>query len=197
MEMKILHESGYEWALLGTSLSFKDEGVPLLEWWTEDKYNRMKKACTSMAFKDGGHNKFLEAIVMWIYIKAPRGWWQEFDTYRVGITKSSASTMHTIQKRPLDKSDFEDGTDPRVIDIFNSILSEATNNFTNTSRLSGDELQRVKWNLPEGFLQSRIVCVNYKTLRNMFIQRESHWLKQWQFFINAIRDNCEHPELLP
>jgi len=156
MEIKILEEAGHQWALAGTSLSFKDESIPFDEWWTEEKYNQMKKTCKGMAFKDGGHNKFLESMQLWIFIKAPRGWWQEFDTYRVGTTKNSASKM-----------------------------------------LKDKDLQRVKWNIPEGFLQSRIVNTNYKVLRNMFLQRWTHRLEQWQFFINSIKEQCKYPDYLP
>jgi|APCry1669188910_1035180.scaffolds.fasta_scaffold00028_91 hypothetical protein len=113
------------------------------------------------------------------------------------ITWSGNSTMHTIQKRQLLPYDFEDGTDSRQIDIFNEILKEETSNFTEKGLLIGDSLERVKWNLPEGFLQTRLVCVNYKTLRNMFIQRHRHRLKQWHTFIDSVIEQCEHPELLP
>jgi len=197
MEVKILGEAGYEWALAGTSLSFKDEAIPFEEWWTEERFNKMKTTCRGMAFSDGGHNKFLESMQVWLFVKAPRGWWQELDTYRAGVTKNSASTMHTIQKRPVELADFELGTDGRIVNIFNDILVEVTDNFSNKKRLLGHDLQRVKWNIPEGFLQSRIVNTNYKTLRNMFTQRWTHNLVQWQEFINVIRDQCEHADYLP
>ena len=197
MEVTINNETGYEDALYGLSLSFKDEGIALEDWWTDEKFKRFTSLATVQHKRDGGHNKFLESMQMWIEIKAPRGWWQEFDTYRVGVTKQSASTMHAIQKRPLTLDDFEEGTDIRVIRLFNEILTEETNGFTNKGRLTGKSLQKVKWNLPEGFLQTRLVCLNYKVLRNIIVQRHDHKLEQWQFFINEIRRQCKHPELLP
>ena len=197
MHVKVLEEAGFEWALAGTSLSFKDEAIDFEEWWTPERFNKMKKTCKGMAFKDGGHNKFLESMQVWVFIKAPRGWWQEFDTYRVGITKNSASTMHTIQRRPVSIEDFEEGTDGFIVNAFNDILIDVTENFKNTKRLTGKDLQRVKWNLPEGYLQSRIVNVNYKTLRNMFLQRWTHALEQWQAFIVQMRNQLEHPNFLP
>jgi hypothetical protein len=197
MELIILDEAGHEWALAGTSLSFKDEAIPFRTWWSQERYIRMQKTCKGMAFKDGGHNKFLESMQLWIFIKAPRGWWQEMDTYRAGVTKNSASTMHTIQKRPVTLSDFEEGTDGVMVNMFNDILVEVTDNFTNTTRLKGEKLQRVKWNMPEGYLQSRIVNLNYKTLRNIFLQRWTHNLEQWQFFINEIRGQCQYVDYLP
>jgi hypothetical protein len=197
MKIQVLHEAGYEWALAGTSLSFKDEAISFDEWWTKEKFEQMKKTCKGMAFKDGGHNKFLESMQIWVFIKAPRGWWQEFDTYRVGTTKNSASTMHTIQKRPVNLFDFEKGTDDRIINIFNDILIEITDNFNNVKMLSNKRLQRAKWNIPEGFLQSRIVNTNYKVLRNMFLQRKTHRLEQWQFFITEMRNQLQYSKYLP
>jgi hypothetical protein len=197
MEVKILGEAGYEWALAGAALSFKDEADLFEDWWTPERFIKIQQTCRGMAFKDGGHNKFLESMQLWVFIKAPRGWWQEMDTYRAGVTKNSASTMHTIQRRPVTLNDFEKGTDAAFVNLFNDILIEVTNDFTNTKRLKGKNLQRVKWNMPEGYLQSRIVNLNYKTLRNMFLQRWTHNLEQWQTFIYEIRDQCQHVDYLP
>lgn len=197
MEVQILEEAGYVWALCGASLSFKDESIPFKDWWTPERFQSMEKTSKGLAFKDGGHNKFLESMQVWVYVKAPRGWWQEFDTYRSGITKNSASTMHTIQRRPITLDDCEPFTDNRVVNVFNDILIEATDNFSSTKMLKGEELEKVKWNLPEGFLQSRIVNTNYKTIRNMILQRRSHRLPQWQLFIDNFRLQCQHPDILP
>lgn len=197
MQVKVLREAGYEEALYGLSLSFKQEAVPYEEWWTEERFDTLSKRVETQHNMDGGHNKFLESIQVWVEVKAPRGWWAEADTYRVGTTKQSASTMHTIQKRKLTMEDFEEGTDPRQVDILNSIIEEETNGFTKTQRLTGESLQRVKWSIPEGFLQTRVISLNYKVLRNMIIQRRTHKLAQWQYFINELRAQCAHPELLP
>jgi len=196
MKVTILKEAGYEEALYGMSLSFKDRSIPKEEWWTKERFEKLSKKSEVQHKMDGGHNKFLESIQMWIEIEAPRGFWQEYDTYRL-MTKQSDSTMHTIQKRRLTSDDFEYGTDDRAIALLNEIITEETNNFTDKGRLTGESLQRVKWNIPEGFLQNRVVCLNYKVLRNMFTQRSDHKLWQWQIFISDVRSQCEHPELLP
>lgn len=197
MRVNVLEEAGYEWALLGLSKSFKDRSIDHEDWWTYERFEKMDRTARGMAFNDGGHNKFLESITVWIDIEAPRGWWQEFDTYRVGMTKQSDSTMHTIQRRPTTMSDYESGTSEDIVKLFNGILAEETAQFTNTGRLKGESLQRVKWNLPEGYLQSRVVCTNYRTLRNMFLQRWTHNLAQWQIFIKEVIEQLERPELLP
>ena len=196
MEVTVMEEYGYNMALYGLSLSFKDRGVPFDEWWTRDRYEKMDILSKKMFNKDGGHNKFLEAIVVWIDLEASRSFWQEFDTYRVGTTKQSESTMHSIQFRTLTLEDFEEGTDTVMIDRYNNILKEVTNNFKNKKMLRGEDLERAKSNLPEGFLQRRLVCTNYKVLRNMFMQRRAHRLRYWKLFISEVLRQVKHPELL-
>ena len=90
MKIEILGEAGYDAAIKGLSLS---KGCTI---------ERAKEVAVNLAPKDGGHNKILESIYIWIDIVAPRYWWQEADTYRIS-TKQSGSTMHTIQKRLLEK----------------------------------------------------------------------------------------------
>ena len=196
MNILKLEEGGYEAAMFGLSTSFMEEGIDFWEWWSADKFDQMERLAVKQANKDGGHNKFLEHIMTWFVIRAPRGFWQEYDTYRLE-TKQSASTMHTIQRRPLTKDDFEPGTDQRMIDIFNNILLDVTEGFQFTRRLSGDKLQRIKWALPEGFLQTRECRISYKTLRNMILQRRTHRLAQWQYFIEEVLQQVNNPELLP
>ena len=57
----------------------------------------MHAVAVRLAPMDGGHNKFLESIYVWLNVKAPRYWWQEADTFRLS-TKQSESTMHTLNK---------------------------------------------------------------------------------------------------
>ena len=111
MEATVLHEAGYEWALRGIGKSY---GVT--------DYEQLKKVAKRLAPKDGGHNKFLESMVVWLDIRAPRYWWQEFDTYRVGTTKQSESTIHTIAKKKLTQEDFEDDILDDAIDFMNDLI---------------------------------------------------------------------------
>lgn len=196
MEVNILLEAGYEEALYGLSLSFKDRAISRDAWWTKNKFEAMQKRASALYKLDGGHNKFLESIVVWLDVEAPRGWWQEFDTYRVGVTKQSESSMHTIQLRPTTEADYENGICMDIVKSFNKILAEETNNFSSKSMLAGRALQRVKDNLPEGFLQRRIVCTNYKCLKNIVFQRKTHNLIYWQLFIDEIKGSIQHPEFL-
>lgn len=133
-----------------------------------------------LAVKDGGHNKFLEAINVVLCIKAPRYWWQEFSTYRVGTSSSSQSTMHTIKKRPLSQDDFAAPIPQEYLDYLNELIT------------SGASKVEIKNALPEGFMQMRIVALNYKVLRNMYSQRKNHELQEWQDFCSFIAGNLPY-----
>lgn len=171
MKVKILEESGYNESLLGISLSYNQS------------IDKMPAVAKGLCKRGGGHNKFLESIVVWIDITAPRYWWLQFDTYRIGVTKQSGSTMHTIMRQNLTQQDFE-------TEIYAGTLSRL-NYLIDMSRF-----ETLKNELPEGYLQRRIVCTNYKVLRHMINQREAHKLAEWQYFIKQVVDNTEHREFL-
>ncbi len=184
MQVEVLNEAGYIEGLRGMAYSFKDRAEDVDAWW-DGACDRAEKRAPLLAPKDGGHNKFLESIVVWIDIEACRAFWSEFDTYRVGTTKQSESTMHTLAKRAPTEEDFEQGTHPTVIAAFKQIWSFAKGDVT-----------MLKMNLPEGFLQRRLVCTNYKVLRNIIAQRTGHRLKFWQQFIDDVIAQVNHPGLL-
>jgi hypothetical protein len=179
--LKVRQEAGHLQALLGMALSYWDGAMPLEEWWDEAKQIKAFDRSVKLAFMQGGHNKFLESIQVWLEVKATRAFWQEFDTYRVGVTKQSASTMHTLSKRELTVDDVSPNTDPFTIDNFNIILSQTK------------DINVLKDNLPEGFLQTRIVCTNYKVLQHIVYQRHNHRYKAWRVFCEQLLAQVEHP----
>jgi hypothetical protein len=193
MQVKVLEEHGLDNALLGLSLSFYDHLEPIDDWWTEEKKIKAYKRANLLAFKGGGHNKFLESIQVWVYVQAARCFWSEFDTYRVGMTKNSSSTMHTLDKRQVVVEDFEVGTDIHIIDHFNQHCLAA---YKDPGSVWYKDITRLKDNLPEGWLQEREVCLNYMTLQNIILQRTGHRLKYWKFFIEEILKQVKYPQLL-
>lgn len=192
MEIRILEEHGYDAALIGLSLSYYREGTDFNSWWDAAKQNKAAKQLATLAFKGGGHNKALESINVWFLMTATRGFYQEFDTYRVGITKNSASSMHTLAKEMTTKANFAPGTSSQAISAFNRCLYE----YTDISSPYFKDITRLKNNLPEGYLQTRQVCVNYMTLQNIVRQRQGHRLRSWDAFIVSLLEQLEHPELI-
>lgn len=148
----------------------------------------MHPVADALAAKDGGHNKFLESIVLWIDVTAPRYWWQEADTYRVGSTKQSESTMHTLIKEVRDGIDsdaFEPGSvTPEQKQAMEDALAQGDAEIC---------LVELKKRIPEGFLQRRMWCINYKTLRNIYHQRKNHRLPHWRVFLEDVLNQISEP----
>lgn len=171
MHVTIVEEQGYNTAMLGLSLSYNQDPA------------RMPAVAERLALKGNAHNKFLESIAVWLDIDAPRYWWQQFDTYRVGVTKQSESTMHTMTKRPLVQQDFEHPIPEALLEKLNELIEQ-------------EDWRTIKWILPEAFLQRRIVCLNYMVLQRLIRQRSTHRLEEWRFFIDQILSQAQHPEFL-
>jgi len=183
MKTIILREAGYEEAALGFSLSYNSN------------YHRAMELMPTFAFKQGGENKFLESIMLWLDVTAPRFWWQEADTYRVGTSKQSESTMHTICKRLVSEQDFEYPIENCVINEVNDLISWYNDPETDSGG-KAYYFTRVKNILPEGFLQRRIWIMNYKGLQNMYNQRKNHRLPQWQKFFEDIFTQIRHKDFI-
>jgi hypothetical protein len=182
IEVTKLEEGGFTPALAGLSLSHKKDG-------------KMDEVALKLAQKDGGHNKFLEQMIVWLRVRAPRYWWQQADTYRMS-SKSSESTMHTLVKELIllpdslqEKSNFltKNFEYPPTFQTLDGWISLAKDG----------ELETLKALLPEGFLQTRIWMLSYKTLRNIILQRQNHKLGHWQDFIHQVKSQVYFPEMLP
>ena len=183
--VKKVEEAGYSSAMLGLSFNKKRN--------VEDMIN----VSTKLAPVEHGHNKFLESIVVWLDVRAPRYFWQEADTFRLS-TKQSESTMHTLVKELL-SVDMEDtaAVDEYVTQNFEPGSCSVELLMRIRDAAQRDALVEIKKMLPEGFVQRRLWCMSYKTLANIIIQRRKHRLPHWQEFVKQILDQVEHPELLP
>lgn len=193
MRVQIIKEYGYDEALFGLGLSFGlTSGYDSVQEFicahenakTESTHERLERVTKKLAHLDGGHNNVLESCVVMMDIDAPRYWWSEFDRYRCGVTKQSESTIHTITKRHLTVDDFE----AKVIDLD---YLEKINSVIDTGNM-----YLVKQMLPESFLQRRIVCTNYKSLRNIYFQRRNHRLPEWHIFCDVLKEDLEHFEFI-
>ncbi len=122
------------------------------------------------------HAKIMRMVWVWLDLKAPRRFWVDFDTYKLGrididpsdIEMFSDSTMHTINKKILEKTDFAKYTEQSTIDLINKKIEMYRYNPCN------EVLMEIKDNLPEGFLQERTLNLNYQALRHIFFDRRFH-----------------------
>ena len=191
MRYKVLHCAGYEQAVLGMMLSYGKTSFDDFTATDEDR----DRVATKLAHMDGGHNKFLEQIQYWILVQAPLFWWKQADTYRVGISKSSESTMHKSWKNGLTQEMFEYPVFQDTLDALNDVIREY-----------GSPLVTADWkkflekvianNMPDGYLQTRLLNVNAKCLRNMYFQRREHKLREWRDFCAWIKDELPYGDLI-
>jgi len=183
IKVKVIRECGEDIALFGLglnkSLTSKYENIEDIS--REDK-DKLEKLADKLAKMDGGHNKFLESISVWLDIKLPEKVWSQFDTYRVGMSKQSESKMHTILNRDLTQSDFDSPIKDNTLNYLNQLI-----NFSKNIDLITNEL-------PMGFLQRRIIATNYKALRTIYLQRKDHKLKHWEVICNSLTTQLKHPD---
>jgi len=187
MKVEIIGEAGFEEALYGIGLSYGlTSELPFIEFIDDDHLlSRVWDVSDCLYNKEDGHNKFLESMQIWIYINAPRFLYSEIDTYRIS-TKQSESTMHTLTKRDLTQNDFEYNIPSFYLDHLNKRVKKVRENKI--------EIDILKNDLPEGFLQTRIWNMSYKTLRNIIKQRRKHKLLQWRMFCDYMLRNIKHKE---
>jgi hypothetical protein len=190
MEVIVLGEYGHEFAAMGMSLSFKDRAIPMTEWWTKSRYEKISKTLASNAGRGLGHDKFLRQIAVYLSVEAPRYWWSEFDTYKVSTVAQSESTMHTLMRRDMDVYDLEQGIEQDIQQEEVGLFNKAKGRYINS-------IGEMKKYLPESYLQRRVVTLNYAVLRCIIEQRKNHKLPEWHMFIDNVYAQCEHPELLP
>lgn len=143
------------------------------------------------------HRKFLRQIMVSADVTAPIYWWKEFDTYKIGTTANSTSTMHKITSKPItldcfETEDYDPGLqliDPIRLGVrigrFIEDLEQLRQLYIQTKdKKYWKEL--IRW-LPESWLQKRTVTMNYENLRNIYSQRSNHKLSEWHYFCNWIK----------
>lgn len=153
------------------------------------------------------HRKFLRQIFVSVDITAPLYWYKEFDTYKVGTTANSTSTMHKITSKEITLDCFEIGDYSPSLVLIDETLLEANVklhiDFLEQLRLlflqTKDKRywkELIRW-LPESWLQTRTITLNYENILSIIHQRKNHKLDEWsKDFINWAKSLPYAKELL-
>ncbi len=190
MKIVKLEEAGFDSALYGFSLSFRKPGLTRDEWWDRERKQRTYKAALANADRDGGHNKFLEHIQVWVSIQATLEWWKQYDTYRIGVSKQSESTMHTLDFGPIKTEHLDIKAEEFACHNDHAIYLAYINMLSNQdSRLKSK-------GLPQGYLQEREVNLNYKVIRHIANQRFKHRIGDWKLMIESLISQLVYPEFI-
>ena len=148
------------------------------------------------------HRKFLRMIHVQMDVTAPLYWWKEADTYKVGTTTNSCSTMHKIAAKEFtlddfshehlidDQDDFEN--ENGQTSSYKDFLYYDVLDVLNTARRQYLETKDKKywWQmiqlLPSSYNQRRTWDISMETLLSILHQRKNHKLDEW----NEFRDIC-------
>lgn len=138
------------------------------------------------------HAKYLRQIFVSFDVVAPLYWWKEFDTYKVGTTSNSCSTMHKLHSNNLSFEDFShDHLDDLAISEMRNLI-----NLLNYFRIKYAETndKRYWWQmiqlLPSSYNQRRTITMSYANLVNIINQRKNHKLDEWKEFCEYMLENA-------
>ena len=135
------------------------------------------------------HRKYLRQIFASMDITAPLYWWKEFDTYKIGTTADSCSTMHKIHAKEFELDDFShEHLDRYGEDTLANTL--VTLNVARDKYI--DAKQKDDWwvmiqLLPSSYNQKRTVTFTYENVVSMIKQRTGHKLDEWNDFVKILK----------
>lgn len=142
-----------------------------------------------LAHAGSDHRKFLRQIFVTVDITAPLYWWKEFDTYKVGTTANSTSTMHKIHAKEFSREDFScDRMDEGGLAMLDAVIAYLE---SERQKFLADKNDKQSWHnmiqtLPSSYNQMRTVTLNYENLINMYYARRNHKLAEWHVLCDWI-----------
>lgn len=152
------------------------------------------KLCRNLCSKTSEHSKFLRMLPVIVTLNAPLYFWKEFDTYKVGTTSNSCSTMHTVCDKEFELSDFStEHLNEESIDVLKSNVDRLNVLRDEYLHMSYAPDQKDIWwqiiqTLPSSYNQRRTVSLNYAVLNNIYEQRKHHKLDEWIIFCDWVKN---------
>ena len=133
------------------------------------------------------HRKWNRMVTVTMDITAPLYFLKEWDTYKVGTVANSCSTMHKIQAKKFEMSDFS-VEHLRSLRVMHEVIDEL--NFYrdkfNKNKKKEDWWEMIQL-LPTSYNQKRTVHLNYEVLGTIYHQRRHHKLNEWVEFCDTIK----------
>lgn len=159
---------------------------------------RDRKRLSSLVKSGDSHGKSTRFIDVYHDITFPRRVWVDMDTYRLGklegirpddIEYFSDSSMHTLTKPgQLTQAHFDYRTWKSTIEYLQLRIQDYEN--ASDPEKKDEIFLEIKSNLPEGFLQTRSVKINYQALRHIYKDRVNHRQPEFRVY-------CDWIETLP
>ena len=159
----------------------------------EDKMNpHVKRAWSLATAKGGGHDQFLTGIVVNFDLTFSNKAWVEAERYTFLNFISSCSTMHRIAQMEIADccNAYVTGGNLWEAERLQREYSDIASNPDATQEEKLEAYRRLLYNLPSGFELTAGMTTNYRCLKNIYAQRRTHRLPDWQAF-------CDWIETLP
>lgn len=135
------------------------------------------------------HRKFMRQIAVSMDITAPLYWWKEFDTYKIGTTSNSCSTMHKIHAKEFTLEDFSHEhlyiDSLALLETYIGQLNYNRENFLK-HRDKKDWWQLIQL-LPSSYNQKRTITMNYENVVTIINQRSGHKLDEWNDLVDVLK----------
>lgn len=192
------HETmGWNFALYGMRNPMSIYGGTNNSWDKSDSYiengeyvlgpNDMDLACKLV--KSGSeHRKLLRAIHIQANILAPDYFTKEMDTYKVGVTRNSSSTMHRLTSKPFTRDDFSHDqlTEYGLVQLDRII--DDLNGWRDLYLKDKDKGQwyQIVQLLPMSYNYFFTLDFNYENALTMIHQRSGHKLNEWHQFVEFL-----------
>lgn len=156
-------------------------------------------------------SKFMRQIFVTMDINAMLAWWKEMDTYKIGTTANSCSTMHKLTSEEITaknfsfddevlkgiSKDYNLDTLYHLVAIRDRIVEECEELRQQYLKTKDKRLWRMLIEiLPSAYMQKRTWTANYQVLRNIYFQRRNHKLQEWRDFCGVIENLPYGKELI-
>ena len=195
MEVKVIRVEGLDIACEAVRLSFNSHPKgSIVESMGHRLFSDDVELLKKLIVSGDSHSKCVRMATVWLNLNMPRYWWSEADQCKVGFVTMSESTAHklldNLKAGKVDiESNFEytDSSKDAVQWMLEEMIVQAN------EEASTEELKQM---LPESFLQRRIVCTNYQTLRHIYFDRRNHRLPIWHKFLDELLTQLPFPEFI-
>ena len=159
-----------------------EQNVIILSQNTDDfNTNKHYKRATKLAKAplNSGHVSFAKGIIVNMDVTFTNKAWIEMQRYHFIDIITGMSTMHRISKFDLDSA-FNQYTDPVII----SRLKELQEVYLETK--DKEDYLKLLYSTPSGLEMTGRVTTNYLQLMNIYSQRRTHRLPEWQLFCKEL-----------
>ena len=201
--MRLPMSLNYEEAKSKCDSAIYEDGTPLTIGESDLKVMKNLINADDLDDRTGAPNsKYLRMIHVQVAVTATLYWWKGMDTYKICTVRNSSSTMHKLASTPITMDCFEmDDWDKFLETPCEDGENEEQWKFWKIELIPRLEALRQKYNetkdkrywkelirlLPESWLQTSVLDLNYETLRNIYAWRKNHKLTEWHTFCDWIR----------